>query len=641
MLKPWWTKLLAPFAVFFWAFRQIEQGLYFLRDLLWNYPDTLFFGKDSFRAKSLVVYGAFRPHSHFVLAAVIMLAVLIFGYTVSTAQANTILVEAVVVGTNTDGTIQTPTFINPLIPSRTQLERDINELVYEPLIRYNADGTIQNVLAERVLRFEEGSRYGFDLRANAQWHDGSNLSVDDVFATLQLLRSLDETRFDSLALQVVKQVAWERGGQYSVLLCTLPTADLERFSRGELTRPCSSAIENRPVFANFLEVIAVKIMPAKYIQLINSDNIATNSPLINRNPIGTGPFRFAGDTDDVYSLARFDNYHSELPEIRGIRFRLYESEDAALKALENGEVHAYATFVTSGMSEIRQFPNVKVNLSNVIQNQYWAIYFNLRENAAPAYLRQKEIRQAINFATDRSLIISSLFDVGQPAQGPIARDSVFNNTAVNWAEHNTDRAKELITAAGWQQNAEGIFEKDGQRLQIILSYVPTLERQKVIDALSLSWKAAGIELIENRLTDRDTINAAANEKQFTAIIYSVQTYLDPDRFELFHSSQVGALNLSGYIGSQTRKAIRDRQTVDIPEVDFLLESARGLNPQEAQERRIELYKEFQQLLFDDMPAVFLYRPQFIYYTQRRVDQIKIDNALNLEQRFLQIAQWAI
>lgn len=641
MQKPWWTKLLAPFSVFFWAFRQVEQGLYFLRDLLWNYPDTLFFGEGSFRARFEIVYGAFRPHSHFILVGVIISMLLVFGFAVSMAQSGSVLVEGVVVGTTPTGEIQAPAFINPLIPATTQLEKDINELVYEPLIRYQADGTIQSVLAERVLRFEEGSRYGFDLRTNVRWHDGTLLTVDDVFATLQLLRGLDETKYDSLALQVVRQMAWERGGQYSILLCTLPTADLDKFAKGELNRPCSSAIDNRPVFANFLEVIAVKILPAKYLQGINSNNINTNAPLINRNPIGTGPYRYAGAADNIYSLIKFDNYYAEEPKIRGIRFRLYESEDAAINALENGEIHAFATFTTSGVGEIKSFPNVKSNLSPLIQNQYWALYVNLRKDSGPAYLNEVEIRRAISFATDRSLIITNLFDIGQPAQGPIARDSIFSNTSIDWAEYSPEKAKQLIEAAGWGIGEDGIYSKEGQKLEIEVSYVPTQERQKVIDALKQSWLESGISLIEKRLTDRMAITEAANDRKFSTIIYSVQTYIDPDRYELFHSSQITGLNLSGYIGSKTRKAIRDRQTVDIPEVDFVLESARGLNPQEAQQKRIDLYKDFQQLLHDDMPVIFLYRPQFVYYTQRRVDSVKIDKALNLEQRFLQIADWEI
>jgi|GEM_PF-1592577 len=641
MQRPWWTKLLVPFTFFFWLSRQIEQALYFLRDLLWNYPDTLFFGEGSFRARFQIVYGAFRPHSHFILASLIIVFLLSFSYLVSQQQSNTVLVEGVVVGTNTNGELQVPTYINPLIPAISQLEKDINELVYEPLIRYLPDGSIQSVLAERVLRFEEGSRYGFDLRTNVRWHDGSSLSVDDVFATLQLLRSLDDTKFDSLALQVVRQVAWERAGQYSLLLCTLPTADLEKFAKGELGRPCSSAIENRPVFANFLEVVAVKIMPARYLQGINTNNINTNGPLINRNPIGTGPFRYAGITEGIYGLARFDNYYAAKPSLRGIRFRLYESEDAAIKALENGEIHAFATFNTSGVGEIKSFPNVKQNLSPLIRNQYWAIYINLRKDAAPAYLNQVEIRRALSFATDRSLIISSLYDIGQAAQGPIARDTIYTNAAINWAEYSPEKAKQLVEAAGWKLGEDGIYAKDGARLEVEISYVPTQERQKVIDALRQSWQNSGILLVEKRLTDREAITAAATDRKFSSIIYSVQTYIDPDRFELFHSTQTTALNLSGYVGLKTRKAIRDRKTIDIPEVDFLLESARGLNPQDSQQKRIELYKDFQQLVYNDMPVIFLYRPQFIYYTQRRVDSVKLDRSFNLEQRFLQIVDWVI
>lgn len=641
MVKPWWTKLLIPFSALFWLFRQLEQSMYLLRELLWNYPDTLFFGRESVRARAQIIYSVFRPHSHFALGAVLILFVLLFAFTISRIHANKTLVEGVVVGTTASGQLQTPSYINPLVPAATQLERDINELIYQPLIRYQSDGTVETVLAQRVLRFEEGSRYGFDLNTNVKWHDGTNFSIDDVFATLQLLRNLDVDKFDSLALQVVRQVAWERSGQNSLLVCTLPAENLEQFARGEFSRPCSTQVDNRPVFANFLEVLSVKIMPARFLQGLNTNNINTSSPFINRNPIGTGPYKYAGAIDGVYTLTRNNSYHDGLPSIEAIKFRLYANEESAIQALENGEIHSFASFSASGIGELDDFPSIKHELSPVIQNQYWAIYINLRDQGAPAYLRDANVRKALSLATDRALILANLYNVGRAAQGPIPRDTIYNEAALDWAEHNVDQSRQLLTQNGWTPGEDGILMKDGQRLEIQLSYVATADRQKVVESLAESWAEVGIQLVAKQLTDRASVSAAVDEKKFVTFLFAVQTYLDPDRYELFHSSQLDGLNLSGYTGSRTRKAIRDRQTIDIPEVDFLLESARGLNPQEAQQKRVDLYKEFQRLLYDDMPVIFLYRPQFVYYTQRRVSNIEFDKALNLEQRFLQIGDWVI
>jgi peptide/nickel transport system substrate-binding protein len=647
---PAWSWILKPFNILFRFLAYLEQLLYILREFLWNYPDLLLFGPESLRAKFQVIYSALRPHSHVFLAIVstiFLLLTTIFLTNANVSARNGLtLIEGVVMGVDVRGQTQRLSRINPLIPTSIQLEKDINELVYEPLIRYQQDGTVVPVLAERVLRIEEGSRYGFDLRHNVYWHDGTLLTVDDVIATLRLIKSLDDERWQSTTVQAVKQMGWELSGQHSIIICTLSAADNQKFINGELPRPCSVAADNRPIFSNFLELIGVKIMSERWIKDLNTLNIAEPGPAINQRPIGTGPFKFANANSENITVIRNEDYHGTLPSIAAIKFRMFASEDVAIRALQNGEIHSYATFATQNLADTQQFPQVLVSESAILLNQYWGIYFNMRtapdgKALGPTFFQQKEVRQAINLAINKPRVLAALYNIGSVAQGPIAENTEFHNADVKWAAYNPGQARDLLDKAGWVVGSDGIRAKDGRRLSFELTYIGTPDRQKTVASIKQDLAQVGIELIENNPNSASLINEVVLGSQFEALLYGVQTFIDPDRYELFHSSQKTGLNLAGYTGSQETKQIKDGKVVSVPRVDRILEVARSLDPLQAKQLRIDNYKELQSLLYDDMPVIFLYRPQFIYYHNRRISFLPIDKASSLEQRFVQISEWQI
>ena len=138
-------------------------------------------------------------------------------------------------------------------------------------------------------------------------------------------------------------------------------------------------------------------------------------------------------------------------------------------------------------------------------------------------------------------------------------------------------------------------------------------------------------------------------KSFDMILYGMNTFIDPDRYELFDSSQqtIPGLNIASYSGSVKSVKIRsDRKEgesslVSVPKIDRLLEDARGYDPEAAAKKRSDSYNEFQSLLAQDAPVTFLYNPQFIYYTNSKVKKIDLNNVSNVEDRFKNIEHWQI
>ena len=68
-------------------------------------------------------------------------------------------------------------------------DRDVDRLLFSSLLKFDSSGIPQPDLAESWGVSADGTIYNVTLRANANWHDGTPVTSDDVLFTLDLLRS--------------------------------------------------------------------------------------------------------------------------------------------------------------------------------------------------------------------------------------------------------------------------------------------------------------------------------------------------------------------------------------------------------------------------------------------------------------------
>lgn len=625
---------------------QFRQKISAYRDWAWDYPDHIFFSDDSWLAVVKRIYMLSRPFSHFVSSIVLTLLVISLAFSILSlpilSQGKNTFIEGVAVGVDSSGRLQTLSKISPLLPSAIQLEKDISELIYEPLIKYEQDTSISLVLAESIIRIQEGAEYEFVLKPDVFWHDGVRFSVDDVIRSLEIVSQLDESNTNSY-VQAIKQMAWERTGERSILICTVR----DRAEIAAIPNKCSGATGEKPILANFLELISIKIIPAHLAADINARTIDKPEPLLNRFPIGTGKYKFGGAVEKSITLIRNDNYHGALPIIPRIEFKLFRAEEQAVSALENGEIHAYATSSTEKLREIRSYPQVNMIESPVLFNQYWAIYFNLRKDpdgnaVGPNFFQDVSVRRAISAAVDRDRILEVLSEVGEEAEGPIPRTSEFYNANAGWYKFNRNQALKLLNDAGWVQvGRDGIRIKDGQRLSFKLSYVDTPDRNRVAEVIRQDLEAIGVEMVVDPHNLSDLTTQIVTPKQFDTLLYGMNTFIDPDRYELFHSAESAKLNLASYVGSDQTVKIEGSGTVRVPRVDKLLEQARSFDPLTAKAQRKDDYARIQELIAADVPVIFLYHPQFVYLINNRVGNLDLSNAGSIEQRFRNVSNWIL
>ncbi len=292
-----------------------------------------------------------------------------------------------------------------------------------------------------------------------------------------------------------------------------------------------------------------------------------------------------------------------------------------------------------------QYPQVRVYKSPVQSNQYWALYFNLRTDLdgnalGPEAFQDVRVRRAISSAIDRDRILITLLGIGEEAWGPIYKESEFFNEAAGWYRYDKARAEKLLDQAGWtfDPNIER-RTKDNKILSFKLSYVDVQDRARVVDSIAEDLLEIGVEVIPDPWELEDLFAQVVSPKLFDTLLYGMNTFIDPDRYELFHSQQ--SLNLASYEGSDETVVIENRETVRVPRVDRLLDRARSFDPTAGKAKRKEDYLQFQELLAKDSPVAFLYHPQFLYYATPLVQYVDLKGATSLEERFRNISNWSL
>ena len=218
-------------------------------------------------------------------------------------------------GDYSEAIIGSPQFINPILISTNDADRDLSALVYSGLTKYDDNGNITPDLAESYEVSADGLAYTFRLRKDIRWHDGEKFTADDVIFTVSAILNSEygsPLRLNWQGISVEKQ-------DDSAVVFKL----------------------SKPHF-QFIEKTAIGILPRHIWEAIDPKNI--NLADANLKPIGTGPFIFSKFTKDKlgniisYALNANENFYNGKPYLASVSLYFYEDEEKALNAYKNGDI---------------------------------------------------------------------------------------------------------------------------------------------------------------------------------------------------------------------------------------------------------------------------------------------------------------
>jgi len=198
---------------------------------------------------------------------------------------------------------------------------------------------------------------------------------------------------------------------------------------------------------------------------------------------------------------------------------------------------------------------------------------------------------------------------------------------------NLDEAKKILDNAGWKDtNQDGIREKiinQGENptlLELNLFTVNQPSLQKTAEILQNTWKDLGVKLNIKTLDGEKLYQENISERNYDILLFAQGLYMIADPSSFWHSSQKDypGLNLSLYQQN---------------EVDELLKKS---ITETNSEKRKELLQQFEKKLTEDIPAIFLYSPNYLYAVDKKVKGLQAQYyTVNRSKRFIGIENWYI
>jgi len=340
--------------------------------------------------------------------------------------------------------------------------------------------------------------------------------------------------------------------------------------------------------------------------------------------VGTGPFRLTKRLPDRLLLER-NPFAWRKPWLDSIVLRTFSSQDAALDALDRGQIDGIANLSTGGLARVGR--NHQVALYSASTYEYAELILNLRPDA-PLF-QDVQVRKAIAMAVDkRAVIQDTLQGQAHIEDGPIPH-------AITWAydaatappTYDPVAAGKLLDADGWLVQSNGVRAKNGAPLAFNLTVSADLSPyERVAQKVASDLSRVGIDASVQPVSTAALIHDYLSPRTFDVVLTAFDNGPDPDVFAFWHSSQEhpGGFNFT----SMKRNVFIDkyledgRSALDLP-------------------TRVAAYNSLQEQFAKDVPAVYLYSPIFNFAVDRRIHGLRLDSAVEPPDRFAHVNDWYV
>ncbi len=507
-------------------------------------------------------------------------------------------------GELTEGATGTPRFINPLF-AMSNADKDLTQLVYSGLLRVGENGTFKNDLAKKYTISKDGLVYTFTLKDKLVWQDGVPITADDIVFTIQ--KAQDST------LKSPKRASWD-----GVVVKKINNKTIQ-FT---LKQP----------YAPFLENTTMGILPKHLWKDVSSSQFTFIK--YNINPIGSGPYKISSVNKDnktgiprYYDLTPFNKFAGGTPYINKIRIIFYQGIDSLMEAFNNGTIES----INSIPPKIAK--QLALKEDRVLTTSFprvFGVFFN--QNQAKIFA-DKSVRKALNLSVDKKEIINNvLYGYAKIANSPIPPGTLgySSDKDTSKAISSTDRvklARKILTDNGWKFDKKKniMVKKNVGELSFSISTSEIPELKEIANLLKKQWGGIGAKVTVKIFEIGNLNESVIRPRKYDALLFGEIVGRSSDLYAFWHSSQRldPGLNIALYANVKA---------------DKLLEQARRLTDTKERNKK---YERFREEISGDIPAVFLYYPDFIYVLPKKIKGVTLSNVTTPSERFLNISKWYI
>jgi peptide/nickel transport system substrate-binding protein len=394
----------------------------------------------------------------------------------------------------------------------------------------------------------------FKLRPGVKFHNGEEFNAEAVKFSIERVLNPDQ------------KARWRWA-----------FTDIEKV---EVLDPLTVRIVTKAPFPTLITNLAfcMPIVPPKYVREKGDTHVATN-------PVGTGPFKFVRwRKDDAMVLEANESYWRGSPKIKTLIFRPIPDESTRVAALMAGEVDIARGVPPNLVKQIADNARTRVAKVPSALNIH-VILDTLKEGP----LRDKRVRQAINYGVDKEGIIKSILEGnGGAVGGPLTPVMFGFAPDVKPYPYDPERAKRLLAEAGFAQGISLTLNSPNGRY---------LKDKEVNEAIAGQLTKIGVRT--------------------QVVAHEWGTYVSkwPDGLvPMYMIGWAGAWDADGIMFPLLRSGQRFSRWSN-PDFDAILDKARRTLDQA---ERVKLYKQATQLAHDEAPWLFLFHGMDIYGVSRAV-----------------------
>ncbi|MGD2177550.1 MAG: ABC transporter substrate-binding protein [Anaerolineae bacterium] len=466
-----------------------------------------------------------------------------------------------------------PTSLDPADHRSRQSETVIRNM-FDGLVTRDTRSGVHLELAT-ALNWLDEQTLEVELREGVLFHDGVEMTADDVVYTFERVIQEDMIEYPEPHTSPRKGLiapleSIEKTGDYSAVM--------------HFANPWPPAMQM---------LVHQQIVPKHYLEEVGTEGFV-------QHPIGTGPFKFvSAETMDEIVMERFDDYHGGAPSLEPVGpacvktavFRVIPEASSRVAALLAHEVDIIQATPAEMIDTLAQTPGIQVKTAPSTQPKWMEINVNM-----PPF-DDVRVRQAMNYAVDKELIIEAIYGGRAVAlPGPLSPYNNFVNEDLEPYPYDPDEALALLEEAGWTDgDGDGTLDKGGQPLAIT---VDTLEDWRPLaEAVADQFRAIGIDA-SVRFWEKSVVKPMLMAGERAAFLDDWgDSAFDPvGHFEakwhgLVEGQPYGRGNYSTYNNERVNELIK-------------LGEATG-----DAERRHEVYDEAQEIVYEEAPAVFLILPE--------------------------------
>ncbi len=430
--------------------------------------------------------------------------------------------------------------------------------MFEQLVALDDNMVPQPSLAESWEQIND-LEWRFHLRDDVTWHNGEPFTADDVKFSYERMQAMASVAnniafLDTVTVEDEHTVVLKTKYPYSSLLA------------GISTPPCS-------------------IVPKSVVEA-DEDGFALN-------PVGTGPYKFVEwKPDESVTMEAYEDYWGEPAKTKYLVMKVVPEATQRSIMLETGEIDVAYDIAPNDVARLEETDGISVLIGDSMKISN--LHFNCSSDGP---IGDKRVRQAIAYAIDRQGIVDGVLSgIGEPGILPVSKSAVGFDDTIEAIPYNPEKAKELLTDAGYPDGFECTVWVDDDQ---VYTEVATVIQSMLAEV--------GITM------NIETMKQATKQDRLV-------NHQDFDLNMSFQNNIVGDADYSLYSNLTADSASNFSYYVN-PEVEDLILQERSAFEEE---ERQQLFHQIYEIIMDELPILNLYDEQICVGVSDKVQGLTLN-----------------